>query len=341
MAVLQSTNVQGALCVNGVAVGGGKDFKFCCFTASSTFTPSQDLVDGNGFLHADIIAGGGGGGAGSVIGFCHQEVSALYLNSAACNPAPGGFIQDPVLSITATDACGITIGAGGTTGSAIQNSCIYAIGNNNACYTSITAFTSAGAGGNSCFGDYVAYGGQGGTSVERVHNGGLGCNLVTCCAGASADAAVPAYDGQSTGIDVGVDADCAIQSNFQRNCLDINSGLNSPECLQFGGSNFGGKMGASGFRCSHGRCSAGILGKNNPFLMQFTSRYCNSCTGTQGCYGLFCNCTPNSGSVYGSPGSDFCVCTAFGGYGSCRTKMLMSGSGGPGAPGIVVLKWQE
>jgi hypothetical protein len=47
MAVLQSTNVQGTLCVNGVAVGGGKDIKYCCFTASTTFTPSQDLVDGS------------------------------------------------------------------------------------------------------------------------------------------------------------------------------------------------------------------------------------------------------------------------------------------------------
>jgi hypothetical protein len=41
MAVLQSTNVQGTLCVNGVAVGGGKDFKYACFTASDTWTPTS------------------------------------------------------------------------------------------------------------------------------------------------------------------------------------------------------------------------------------------------------------------------------------------------------------
>jgi hypothetical protein len=44
MAQLQSTNVVGTLCVNGVAVGGGKDFKFCCFTGSDTWTPSSDLA---------------------------------------------------------------------------------------------------------------------------------------------------------------------------------------------------------------------------------------------------------------------------------------------------------
>jgi hypothetical protein len=58
MAELQSTNVQGSLCVNGVAVGGGKDFKYCCFTASDTWTPTQDLVDGDAVLHMVVEMGG-------------------------------------------------------------------------------------------------------------------------------------------------------------------------------------------------------------------------------------------------------------------------------------------
>lgn len=343
MATLQSTNVQGALCVNGVAVGGGKDFKFCCFTASSTFTPTQDLVDGNGFLHADIIGGGGGGGAAAAVGYCFNETNlGLDLNNACFQAAPGGFIQDPVLPITSTTACGVTIGAGGQSGSAVIASCIYDCGAGAAAYCpGLITLTAADKGGNSCFGNYVAYGGQGGSSVGRTYVPPNPYNCTVVCAGTSADANVPTYAGQSTGIDVSVDPACAIQSGFIKKCIDINTGFNKPECQQFGGSNFGGKMGASGFRCGNGRCSADILGKVVPFRFDTGARYCLTCTSTQGCYGCRVDYSFCSGSVYGSPGGDFCYCMAIGSYGNCRTKMLMSGSTGPGAQGIVVLKWQE
>ena len=68
MAVLQSTNIVGSLCVNGVAIGGGKDYNYCCFTASTTFTPTSDLVGGDGFVAADIVGAGGGGGGAYAIG---------------------------------------------------------------------------------------------------------------------------------------------------------------------------------------------------------------------------------------------------------------------------------
>lgn len=149
MAVLQSTNVQGSLCVNGVAVGGGKDFKYCCFTGSSTWTPTQDLVDGDGFVQATLVAGGGGGG-----GACAYNSGPQCNTSWGAGGGGGEVIPEKIIDITATSACTVTIGAGGTAG--------------------VSTGTISGAdceggpggkGGNTEFGGKTAYGGGGGPGV--------------------------------------------------------------------------------------------------------------------------------------------------------------------------------
>lgn len=109
MAQLQSTNVAGTLCVNGVAIGGGKDFKYACFTGSDTWTPSSDLVDGDGAVDAILVAGGGGGGGWCV---CNDSCANLDL-SGMPGAGGGGEVLNNWTPITSTGGCTITIGAGG------------------------------------------------------------------------------------------------------------------------------------------------------------------------------------------------------------------------------------
>ena len=152
MAVLQSTNVQGTLCVNGVAVGGGKDFKFCCFTGSDNWTPSQDLVDGGGSVEVILVAGGGGGGASAR---CSTNNGCNCPSCQYCHFAGGGGggeVSHFYKTITSTDACCHIIGAGGQTGSG----CIQ---DQTACITAPSE-----KGGNSSFLGVTSYGGGGGVS---------------------------------------------------------------------------------------------------------------------------------------------------------------------------------
>jgi len=152
MAVLQSTNVQGTLCVNGVAVGGGKDFKFCCFTGSDNWTPSQDLVDGGGSVEAIVVAGGGGGGASAR---CSSNNACNCITCQYCHfsgGGGGGEVSHFYKTITATSACCHIIGAGGQTGSG--------------CIQAVTAVITSPSekGGNSSFLGVTSYGGGGGAS---------------------------------------------------------------------------------------------------------------------------------------------------------------------------------
>ena len=145
MAQLQSTNVVGTLCVNGVAVGGGKDFKFCCFTTSGNWTPTSDLVDGGGNVEAIIVAGGGGSGGASV---CANSGCAKLFGGGG----GGGEVLHQYKNIDSTDACCHVIGAGGSAGSA------------DACTTRQNA-KAGGKGGNSTFLGFTAFGGGGGASI--------------------------------------------------------------------------------------------------------------------------------------------------------------------------------
>jgi len=170
MAVLQSTNVQGTLCVNGVAVGGGKDFKYCCFTASDTFTPSQDLVDGDGVIDTFTVGGGGGGGGGFQWFLQAQQPSTARICSRSTTPSTNcclsggsGMLGQALSAIDSTDAISVTVGAGGLggrvgTGSDSTGCC-------SPDYTCLQCSASTD-GGTTCFGDkLISPGGGGGRNV--------------------------------------------------------------------------------------------------------------------------------------------------------------------------------
>ena len=106
MATLQSTNVIGSLCVNGVAIGGGgKDFKICCFTASDSWTPPSDLVTGDGLVEAIVIGAGGGGGAGMTRNTCGGSCGRCV---AAGQGAAGGLDGGLKIMTSSNDACVIS-----------------------------------------------------------------------------------------------------------------------------------------------------------------------------------------------------------------------------------------
>lgn len=143
MANLQSTNVTGTLCVNGVAIGGGKDYKYACFTASDTWTPSSDLTTGNAAVESVVIAGGGGGGASAL---CMPSNCYSCWGFFIGGTGGGGEVVHRTANITSTDACTITIGAGGQSGSVSGQ----------------TLTADAAKGGNSSAVGYEAFGGGGG-----------------------------------------------------------------------------------------------------------------------------------------------------------------------------------
>jgi hypothetical protein len=151
MATLQSTNVIGSLCVNGVAIGGGgKDFKICCFTASDSWTPPSDLVTADGLVEAIVIGGGGGGGAGMTRNMCGGSCGRCVI---AGQGAGGGLDGGLKIMTSSNDACTITIGTGGNSGSF---TCDFST------FTICSAATPATAGGNSCALGYIGYGGGAG-----------------------------------------------------------------------------------------------------------------------------------------------------------------------------------
>lgn len=120
--------------------GGGGIPKYAEFTASGTFTPSQDLIDAGGRIAYMIIGGGergtgGAGGAGGAVIFGYET-----LNS--------------------TTGCAVTIGAGGTCDNCDGGDTTVAFAS--AGGTSITA--SGGAG--------VYYGSNGGAWGHNSASGG-------------------------------------------------------------------------------------------------------------------------------------------------------------------------
>lgn len=151
MATLQSTNVIGSLCVNGVAIGGGgKDFKICCFTASANWTPPSDLVTGDGLVETVVIGGGGGGGAGMTRNTCGSSCGRCI---APGQGAAGGVDGGLKIMTSSNDACVVTIGTGGNSGSF---TCDFST------FTICSAATPSTKGGNSCALGYIGYGGGAG-----------------------------------------------------------------------------------------------------------------------------------------------------------------------------------
>jgi hypothetical protein len=156
MAVLQSTNVVGTLCVNGVAVGGGKDFKYCCISGSGNFTPPSGLVDGNGAARI-VIAGGGGGGGGSRVqtGMVNPPNSGHFNYRGMAPGGGGGGVLDGTVILTSTADCCTIIGAGGTGGcstASIPNE------GGTSCFGSILKVAGGGKGDTSCYQSYIISG---------------------------------------------------------------------------------------------------------------------------------------------------------------------------------------
>jgi len=128
--------------------GGGGIPKYEEFTASGTFTPSQELIDAGGRL-AYIIVGGGEKGDGSYGG-------------------AGGMVIHGYATLTSTTGCTVTIGAGGTCGNCDGGDTTVAFAS--AGGTSITAKGGSGL--------YYGYEGQfarnGGGTGSTAHPGVFG-----------------------------------------------------------------------------------------------------------------------------------------------------------------------
>lgn len=142
MATLQSTNVVGTLCVNGVAIGGGKDYKYCCISGSGNFTPPSALVDGNGAARVVLAAGGGGGGGGI---YCFQNCQSSYPHYLI-SKAPGGgggAVADVTAILSSTDNCCVVIGAGGT---GAEGHSVAPTEGGNSCFGNVLAIAGGGAG---------------------------------------------------------------------------------------------------------------------------------------------------------------------------------------------------
>jgi hypothetical protein len=131
-------------CVNGVVSDIGAGDKYETFTASGTYTKPSDAA----LIIVDMWGAGGGGGGG-----------AGGSNAAARTGGGGGgggaFVTSTFLAANIGSSAEVTIGAGGTAGTAGAN----AVGGNGT------------AGGNSCFGTAASCGG---TSYLRAFGGGFG-----------------------------------------------------------------------------------------------------------------------------------------------------------------------
>jgi hypothetical protein len=101
--------------------GGGGIPKYQEFTSSGTFTPTQALIDAGGRV-AYMIVGGGERGIG-------------YSDEAS--GGAGGQVKVGYMTLTSTNSCAVTIGAGGTSNGA--NGGASSVAFNSAGGTAITA----------------------------------------------------------------------------------------------------------------------------------------------------------------------------------------------------------
>lgn len=326
MAELQSTNVTGTLCVNGVAIGGGgKDFKICCVTASTTWTPPSDLVTGDGMVQAYVIgAGGGGGGA---------------TKQGSKSPKPGGggagFVLDTLYQVTSSnDACTVTIGAGGTAGAGVTSG----------------AGGDGGDGGDSCVFEMLACGGGGGAGTPdagycirngRLHGhagGAIGCS--TCfCAGS------PGQPGGSAGgYAVYRDLSLPLENNGP-------SGLASDVSKCYVSAFNGTTIGNYGMACVRRSNNDGFF-RNSGCGVKIGKgvRLFGKIYATGGPGG--CGCGTNTTIQHDMPGrlrgGSICTCGEEaiccgdgGGGGGLYYSFGYAAPGGAGADGLVILTWNE
>jgi hypothetical protein len=351
MATLQSTNVIGALCVNGVAVGGGKDYNYCCFTASTTFTPTSDLVSGDGYVSAHIVGGGGGGGGSYTVasggrspngGTCGANIIRNGGDGAA-----GGFYATQSF-IESTDGITVTIGASGSAGGA-QDGILSQNGFCVVCYSESAVLpgniTPGGDGGNSVFNNVTAYGGCGGQACFTICKAcGQGTTYCTC-------SIVGGYNQTVT--------NAGLYGGFRFNRYNR---IGTWGCCAYGPPNS---------NCGVLFCSVafdpltGSEAENIPTAYDVLGYSGLGVEGVSSCKlcSAFANCTINS-HCRGSAGANSCVNGHFNqnaGYGNggvggsayassnicCENGAeptnfcVQTGSGANGSEGIVVIQWYE
>lgn len=155
------------------------------FTASGTFTPTENLT-----AEYLVIAGGGGGGGGDNGYSAGGGGAGGYRSSVMGESSGGGASAESTLNLTASTGYTVTIGAGGAKG----------VG------TSGGASTSGSNGGNSSFSTIIATGGGGGGAADQQNSpsaglsggsGGGGGTGPTSGASGGSGTANEGYDGGS------------------------------------------------------------------------------------------------------------------------------------------------
>jgi len=330
MATLQSTNVVGTLCVNGVAVGGGKDFKYCCITASQNWTPTSGFVDGDGRLDLHLIGGGGGGGGILTGGTGGRPQGTYYFQSRCASYAPGsgdaGEVQALTFNVTATDACCVVIGAGGV-GGAITGSTGLGFQDTTA---SIVEEKITTAGGHSCFGsDITASGGSGGENKSvycfiRNQGQNITCNYTITCPGPTTCG--PTVGG-GHGLFYGQGCDYTTNGRFT-----LMAQYEDPYCYANRNYSTKAQRGFIGVGCCDDYNSVYLYcasqAGQSPTANPIPSYTTNQAT----------NADPNplfDGLSYGHAGATGVACLVGG------TNTPIFGSGSSGAQGIAVLRWYE
>jgi len=151
MADLQATTITGTLTVDGTEIGGGRSIQFAEYTASDSFTPTQEAIDAGG-IHQVFLVGGGQRGTSNNVG------------------GAGGEIIEEFVTLTSTTSCTVTIGAGGTTNGAAGGD-------------STVAFSSAGGT------DVTAQGGEGVNQPSGMLSSGAGGYYISSTPGATISSA--------------------------------------------------------------------------------------------------------------------------------------------------------
>jgi hypothetical protein len=130
------------------------DYWVHTFTASGTFTPTEDLT-----AEYLVIAGGGGGGA-TVGG---GGGAGGYRCSVSGESSGGGASAESPLSLTASTGYTVTVGAGGSGATQTSQANKGATGSNSV-FSTITSDGGGGGGGNTSTGNSGGSGGGNGTA---------------------------------------------------------------------------------------------------------------------------------------------------------------------------------
>lgn len=342
MAQLQSTNVVGNLTVNGVAVGGGKDFKFCCFTGSSTWTPTSDFADSDQFVESHVLgAGGGGGGMYQLYRSAYRPECGCICNLCCSGDGGQGSYRIENIQITSTDACTVTVGAGGT-GGTIAGACTntpdpgtFGCGCSEWFQYVTQSILDANdiqpgaVGGNSSFGNVLAGGGSSGYTCIRM------CLLGTNCRGESHNQA---------------NFNCCV-AGLAGTDYPGNQDLNLNWYTSASNSTFYGTSLESGSAQSAYGCNPSGYPGVDPNVLCAAYRMCGPYSNCKKCYPLSCMSSASQAAGCTTDACDYAFTPATAGAGICQCTCLCRDQvnrwctaysrGSDGNDGIVVLRWYE